>query len=272
MSPNHININSFNKTYINACGGGFGGHYGFINSCFNYSCGPVSPWGNFSFGMGCGFGSSLGMFFGNMFNMFGMPGLFGGFNIWNLFGNSNQSDRTSNSSGCQCKHCGQDNSDKVKEEEDKVSENSETPKDNKVEKKRRLRDKREIKIEHDCPDKAIADEMERVGKEALKQYLKTGKYTAADIPIPRAKATITTFRIIPAYDLTNGTKNDHRNEDGNIVRVADGTVIKFEYEYEGKTYTCKLTSHKTPRKGGARTYTETKNTPTLELEQQRYCK
>ena len=261
MSPNYININSFNKTYINTCGGGFGGHYGFINSCFNYGCGPVSPWRNFSFGLGCGFGSSLGMFFGNMFNMFSMPGLFGGFNIWNMFGNSNQADRTSDSSGCQCKNCDRDNSNKVKEE-DKAAEDSdikETPKDNEVEKKRRLRDRRKLTIENDCPDKAVADEMEYIGRQVMKKYLKTGTYSETDLPIERVNAQITSVDFSGKYNLKTGTHNDYRNENGDIVRVADGTIVTIKYIYENQEYTCKIKSDKTPRKGEPQNFIDYKN-------------
>ena len=102
----------------------------------------------------------------------------------------------------------------------------------------------------------IKDEMLYIANDVMQKHLKTAKFEVKDLLIERVKAVITGVNISDVYAKTSGTENDYRNDDGDLVRVADGTVVTLTFEYEGREYKCKVKSDKVPETGGERSYIE----------------
>ncbi len=216
------------------------------------------------------FGLGLGMGLANLipnifnFNNFGLNNMWFGFpmmnfgipmmNVSDSFERCEKQDNISSKrvyNKHKTQHIDKDISDKTLEE-DKAVRTDSKKKSDKPQKKVKL----ENSIENDCENKVVADELERIAKVVLKKYIKTGKFGIKDLPIERVNAQITSVDISGRYDLNFGTKNDYRDDNGNIVRVADGTVITVKYKYNDKEYTCKIKSKLVTKKGIPKSYTE----------------
>lgn len=218
------------------------------------------------------FGLGLGMGLANLipntfnFNNFGLNNIWSGFsipmmnfgipmiNIFDGLGGSEEQDKVSSErvyNKHRTKRVEEDISDETLEKEQTVCAVSKKKTD-KPQKKLKL----ENSIENDCENKTVADELERITKVVLNKYIKTGKFDIKDLPIERVDAQITSVDISGRYDLKSGTKNDYRGENGNIVRVADGTVVTVKYRYNDKEYTCRIKSNLVAKKGIPKSYTE----------------
>ena len=76
-----------------------------------------------------------------------------------------------------------------------------------------------------------------------------------DLLIERVDAVITNVDISGKYSLSTGTGNDYRLENGDIMRVADGTIITMKFTHNNKEYQIKLKSNQLPM-GEAQAYVE----------------
>ena len=110
--------------------------------------------------------------------------------------------------------------------------------------------------ELDVPDEKIQKAVELVAQDAMKKYLKKGTITPQEILPTRADIYIKKVDIKPVFNVKSGTKNDYFNDDGDIVRVQDGTKLTITYEYKGQTYTLDNFSSKISKKIKAKTFIE----------------
>ena len=101
----------------------------------------------------------------------------------------------------------------------------------------------ETNDEYNSLDKKIRDEMEYIAKDVLDKYLKTGEFKKQDLLIERVDAVITNVDISGKYSLSTGTGNDYRLENGDIMRVADGTIITMKFTHNNTEYQIKLKSN-----------------------------
>ncbi|MBQ7765162.1 hypothetical protein IJ384_07350 [bacterium] len=85
-------------------------------------------------------------------------------------------------------------------------------------------------------DPKVLKEMKYIAKDALEKYLNTGDLKISDVLVEKGIPRIKGIDISGIFNITKGYKNDYRDEDGNIIRVADGTMITLSFEYEGKIY------------------------------------
>lgn len=95
----------------------------------------------------------------------------------------------------------------------------------------------------------IKEEMQRITKDALKKFIKNGCLAANELLIQRVPVTITALDFSGIFDNKKGTKNDYRNNNGDIVRVADGTIASLKFRYKGEEYIVQIESNKVPKKG-----------------------
>lgn len=110
--------------------------------------------------------------------------------------------------------------------------------------------------EYNSLDKSIRDEMEYIAKDVLDKYLKTGEFKKQDLLIERVDAVITNVDISGKYSLSSGTDNDYRLDNGDVMRVSDGTIITMKFTHNNKEYTIKLKSNQVPIGGEAQAYLE----------------
>ena len=98
--------------------------------------------------------------------------------------------------------------------------------------------------------------MEYIAKDVLDKYLKTGEFKKQDLLIERVDAVITNVDISGKYSLSSGTDNDYRLDNGDVMRVSDGTIITMKFTHNNKEYTIKLKSNQVPIGGEAQAYLE----------------
>lgn len=265
----NFNTSNFSNTILNSSfrlGNSSIFNYSGFTSFNNNTFTPKTPSFLSCFGLGLGMG--LVNLIPNIFNFnnFGLNNMWFGFkmpimnlgipmmNVSDGFEGREKQDNISSKrvyNKHKTQHVEKDISDKTLEE-DKAVRTDSKKKTDKPQKKVKLKNS----IENDCENKVVADELERIAKVVLKKYIKTGKFDIKDLPIERVNAQITSVDISGRYDLNFGTKNDYRDDNGNIVRIADGTVVTVKYKYNGKEYTCKIKSKLVAKKGIPKSYTE----------------
>lgn len=113
-----------------------------------------------------------------------------------------------------------------------------------------------IHSEHDMPDEKIQKAVELVAQDAMKKYLKKGAITPQEILPTRADIYIKKVDIKPLFNVKSGAKNDYFNDDGDIIRVQDGTKLTITFDYKGQTYKLDNFSSKVSKKIKAKTFIE----------------
>jgi len=248
------------RTYLrNCCSQNIYG--GITNQSFNIGSSPISIFnrignfgccsnGGFLAGLGFGFGFGLtnliGSFMGRCFtNMpFGMFSNMSFLSFANNYGQKvSQFDRYERYKSKSC-DCNCDCRNTIKDNEDKNITPTKPI---------------ENKDDNADLDPKIKDEMDYIAKDALKKYLKKGSFEIKDLLIERVDAVITSIDFSGIYNMKKGVKNDYRNENGDIVRVADGTVVTMKFTHNNKEYTVKIHSDKVPRKGKTQNFVEKQN-------------
>ena len=216
--------------------------------------GGFRPFGGFAPFGGFGFFGGFAPFGG--FNPFGGFGPFGGFNpfanVFNPFGGiANIWNRTQNTNNTKPEEKAEETTTPVTTVTDPIVTEPAavvtTPSENKPDEKDDVdvKDKKPEKntneygiANEECPDKDIRKAMQKLTKELLKKYLKTGEIVKdTDLDFKKIPVKINSMLYTPIYyDTKKGNKNDYINVEGKQVLVQDGIGLTIVYEYDGIQY------------------------------------
>ena len=97
-------------------------------------------------------------------------------------------------------------------------------------------------------DPVIKGQINDVAEDAMQKYLTNGKLKPQEVLPTNGRIIIKEIVISPMYYAKRGISNDFLNNDGDIVRVQDGTKLSITFEYNDKIYTMDKVADKVSEK------------------------